>query len=419
MTTSEKSEPASGQSIDTLDERLDHRAGVVSEIARFAARVRAGDVGTLPVVAGLLVIAIVFQTMNPLFLSSVNLVNLSLEASTTGIIALGVVCTLLVGGIDLSVGSMSGMSGAIVALLGVQLGVPMWLAIVLALVAGALVGWIFGLAVTRLGMPSFVATLAGLLAILGVQLYLLGPAGSINIPFQSWFVRFAQRAFVPSAVGYALAVAVAAVSVVLGLEKARSRRAVGLSARSVAFVLSRGLVLLIVLEIVVWYLNKSNGLAWMFLLFVALVLTMEYLFNRTSWGRALYAVGGNAEAARRSGINVKRIYMSAFVLCSTFAALGGVLAAARLGSVSQSSGTGDVNLNAIAAAVIGGTSLFGGRGSARSALLGILVIAAISNGLTLLNLTSAIRFMITGLVLGVAVAIDAVARKSRSSHGAA
>jgi D-xylose transport system permease protein len=173
------------------------------------------------------------------------------------------------------------------------------------------------------------------------------------------------------------------------------------------------------LQVVVWYLNLGRGVPWMFGVFVALVVVMNYAFTRTKWGRSMMAVGGNAEAARRAGINVRRIYVSAFALCSMFAAFGGVLSAARLATASQQAGTGDVNLNAIAAAVIGGTSLFGGRGSAWSALLGIIVIQSIANGLTLLNLSSSLRYMITGGVLAIAVIVDSLARQSRVSHGRA
>jgi D-xylose transport system permease protein len=176
---------------------------------------------------------------------------------------------------------------------------------------------------------------------------------------------------------------------------------------------------LVGLGIAVVYLNQTRGVGWMFVLFLALVLALHYVLTRTGFGRAFHAVGGNAEAARRAGINVRAVYTSALVLCTTFAALGGILAAARLAAVNQSTGGGDVNLNAIAAAVIGGTSLFGGRGTAFSALLGILVIQSISSGLTLLNLDSSFRFMVTGAVLLLAVALDSVARRSRASHGRA
>jgi D-xylose transport system permease protein len=177
--------------------------------------------------------------------------------------------------------------------------------------------------------------------------------------------------------------------------------------------------LTVALFFAVFYLEQGRGVPWMFGIFVLFVVMLDYALVRTKWGRSMFAVGGNAEAARRSGINVQRIRISAFVVCSTFAALGGVFAAARLASASQQAGTGDVNLNAIAAAVIGGTSLFGGRGSAWSALLGVLVIMAISNGLTLLNLSSSLRYMITGAVLAIAVIVDSLARRSRANSGRA
>ena len=181
----------------------------------------------------------------------------------------------------------------------------------------------------------------------------------------------------------------------------------------------KALALTVLLEFGVYYLNLGRGVPWMFGFFVLLVVVLNYALTRTKWGRSMFAVGGNREAARRSGINVRQIYTSAFVLCSTLAAVGGILSAARLATSSQQAGTGDVNLNAIAAAVIGGTSLFGGRGSAYSALLGIIVIQAISNGLTLLNLSSSLRYMITGGVLAIAVIVDSLARRSRVSHGRA
>ncbi len=178
-------------------------------------------------------------------------------------------------------------------------------------------------------------------------------------------------------------------------------------------------VLTVALEVVAAYLNTDRGVPWMFGLFVALVVLLDYALKRTQWGRSMTAVGGNREAARRAGIDVRGIYLGAFVLCSTLAALGGVLSAARLASASQQAGTGDVNLDAIAAAVIGGTSLFGGRGNAYSALLGIIVIQSIASGLTLLDLSSSLRYMITGGVLAIAVIVDSLARRSRVSHGRA
>jgi len=336
-----------------------------------------------------------------------------------GVIALGIVVVLLLGQIDLSVGSVSGLSSALVAVLFVNQHLPVALAIVAAVLSGTVIGLVYGQLFSRFGIPSFVITLAGLLAFLGLQLYVLGKEGSINIPFDSRLVFFAQLAFVPHPLAYVLAVLAAGGLFATGLARARARKKAGLTGLSVQLLALRSGVLLAVLLFVTYFLNLDRGIGWMVVFFVALVLVMHYVLTRTRYGRTLFAVGGNAEASRRAGINVKRVYTSAFVLCSTLAAIGGVLAASRLAAANQASGTGDVNLNAIAAAVIGGTSLFGGRGSAFAALLGIVVIQSISSGLTLLNLDSSYRFMVTGAVLLLAVALDSAARRSRTSHGRA
>ncbi|MDT5153466.1 MAG: D-xylose transport system permease protein [Mycobacterium sp.] len=405
--------------LDRGDERLQQDAGLSGALRSFWRSVKAGDVGVLPVVVGLLVICTIFQSLNPIFLSSANLVNLTLDSCAVGIISLGIVCVLLVGEIDLSVGSVSGLSGAIVGVLFVREGWNWMLAVVLACAVALLIGLIYGIALTRFGMPSFVASLSGLLAFLGLQLAILGAQGSVNLPFDSTLVHFAQLAFVPAWLSYALAALVGVGLFVSGFERRQRRRKANLSAQSMNYLVLRSVALVVTLGLFAWYLNQERGVGWMVVMFVALVLVLNYAFTRTKWGRSLLAIGGNEEAARRSGINVRRIYLTAFAVCSFLACVGGILAAARLASANLSSGTGDVNLNAIAAAVIGGTSLFGGRGSAFSAVLGTLVIAAIASGLTLLNLDSSYRFIITGLVLAVAVAIDSVARKSRASHGRA
>jgi D-xylose transport system permease protein len=326
---------------------------------------------------------------------------------------------LLLGEIDLSIGSVSGLAAAI---LGVGLTSHHWplaLALVAAVLAGTVVGLAYGAIFTRFGVPSFVITLAGLLGILGLQLYVLGKEGSLNIPFTSPIVEFAQQQFLSPAVAYTLVVLIAVAFLVSRL-RARGRRAnAGLSTTPMVMLVVRTVALALVLAAVVLVLNRDRGVPYMFLLFVALVVVMDLAIRRTGWGRSVMAVGGNVEAARRAGINVRGIYLSVFALCSTFAALGGILAAGRLAAVNQSSGGGDTNLNAIAAAVIGGTSLFGGRGSAYSALLGIIVIQSISSGLSLLNLDSSIRFMVTGAVLLLAVTIDSLSRRSRAAHGRA
>ncbi|MEU9836194.1 sugar ABC transporter permease [Streptosporangium sp. NPDC048047] len=404
---------------DRQDERLRSREGLRGALTDMIERARGGDLGVIPVLVGLVVIWAVLQILNPVFLSSTNLVNLTLESAAVGVIALGIVCVLLVGQIDLSVGSVSGLSGAVLAVLFVGRGLPLWAAVLAAVAMSAAIGWVYAQLFNRFGVPSFVITLAGLLAFLGLQLYVLGTKGSINLPFDSALVNFAQLAFVPQWLSYVFAVVAAAWLFATGYLHARERRLAGLSSKTTSMLAVRSLALLVVLAFVVWYLGRTRGVGWMFVLFVALVLVMHYLLSRTKWGRSVYAVGGNVEAARRAGINVRAVYTSAFVLCSSFAAVGGILAAARLAAANQSSGAGDVNLNAIAAAVIGGTSLFGGRGTAFGALLGMIVIQSISSGLTLLNLDSSIRFVVTGVVLLLAVVVDSVARRSRTSHGRA
>jgi D-xylose transport system permease protein len=392
---------------------------MMAMVGAFIDRVKSGDLGMLPVAVGLIVISTVFSLLNPVFLAPNNLVNLLFDCATVGIISLGIVCVLMLGEIDLSVGSMSGLSSAILGVLWVNNGLPFVVAIIAAIAAGAIIGTVYAVLYNRLGMPSFVATLAGLLALLGMQLYILGPSGSINLPYASPLVRFGQILVMPDWLSYLLALIPGAVIIAKGLRTRQQRAAVNLSSQPFAATAIKAVVLTAALEFAVYYLNLGRGIPWMFGLFVAIAVVLNYGLTRTQWGRSMFAVGGNREAARRAGINVRRIYLSAFVLCSTLATIGGILSASRLASSSQQAGTGDVNLNAIAAAVIGGTSLFGGRGSAYSALLGIIVIQAISNGLTLLNLSSSLRYMITGGVLAIAVIVDSLARRSRVSHGRA
>ena len=408
------------KALDQQDARVKVGSGGPKDmLTNFGYRVRSGDLGPLPVVVGLIVIAIVFQALNSLFLSSGNLVNLIYDSSAVGMIALGIVFVLILGEIDLSVGSLSGLSSALLGVLYVNKGLNPILAIVVAALSGALIGFFYAQIRNRFGMPSFVITLAGLLAFLGLQLQLLGSQGSINLPYGSGLVTFGQQQFLTPVLAYIVAVLAAAAVFVAGILNIRRRKAANLSATSPVNVAIRAVALVVVLLVAAWYLNRDNGVPWMFAIFVLMIVAANYALTRTDWGRHMFAVGGNEEAARRAGINVNLIYTSAFVLTGLFAAVGGVLSAARLASSSQSAGTGDVNLNAIAAAVIGGTSLFGGRGSAYSALLGILVIQSISNGLTLLNLSSAYRYMITGAVLALAVLIDSLARRSRAQHGTA
>ncbi|WP_343504496.1 sugar ABC transporter permease [Alloyangia pacifica] len=409
----------SGARLDRADTRVRHDEGLSGALRAFFDRVRSGDLGMLPVLIGLLLITLVFSSLNPVFLAPNNLVNLLFDAAAIGLISLGVVCVLLLGEIDLSIGSMSGLSSALVGVLWVNSGLPMMLAILGAVLAGAAVGFVYGFLRNKFEMPSFVATLSGLLALLGLQLYLLGATGSINLPYTSPLVKFGQILIMPAWLSYLAAILPGILMVFSGLKTMKRRRNANLSSPGLSVLLMKAGVLSVALIGCVAYLEQGRGVPYMFGVFTLFVVALDYALRRTQWGRSMFAVGGNAEAARRSGIPVKKIRLSAFMLCSSLAALGGVFAASRLASASQQAGTGDVNLNAIAAAVIGGTSLFGGRGSAWSALLGIIVIQAISNGLTLLNLSSSLRYMITGGVLAIAVIVDSLARRSRASHGRA
>lgn len=405
--------------LDRSDERVTHSDNLSGAIKAFFSRIRSGDLGMLPVALGLIIISTVFSILNPVFLAPGNLVNLLFDCATVGFLALGVVCVLLLGEIDLSIGSMSGLASAMFGVMWINMGLPIGVAVLAALLFGAAIGAVYAWLFNRMGMPSFVATLAGLLALLGLQLYVLGNSGSINLPYDSIVVRFGQIMVMPDWFSYLVALLPGVVIIITGAKMRSRRLAVNLSAEPLSTLILRAGVLTVGLVFAVYYLNLGRGVPWIFGLFVVVTLLLNYALKRTKWGRSVFAVGGNREAARRSGINVKAIYVSCFMLCSTFATLGGMLAASRLASASQQAGTGDVNLNAIAAAVIGGTSLFGGRGSAWSALLGVIVIQAISNGLTLLNLSSSLRYMITGGVLAIAVIVDSLARRSRVSHGRA
>ncbi len=407
---------------DLQDERLIRPTGVRENIAAQFKRVRTGDLGSLPVIIGLVVIFVIFQVLNSAMVSPENLTNLIVGASSVGVTSIGIVLVLLLGQIDLSVGSMAGLSSAIFGVLLTKAMWPEWAIIIAALVVGAAVGLLYGLLFVRFGVPSFVITLAGLLSLLGLQLFVLGPLGTINIPFTSFLVKFSLLDYVPTWLAIVLAVVAAGGYAGSALLSSRNRAKAGLSAPGSAGIIVKAVVLLIALAAIVLYLGTGGDVAGVgdsFLMFIVLVVIMSYVLRRTRWGRSVYAVGGNVEAARRAGIRVNRVYISVFVLCSTFAALGGLLYAGHLGSAGLDSGSGDYNLDAIAAAVIGGTSLFGGRGSAWSALLGVLVIWSISSGLQLLSLDSSVRYMITGAVLLLAVIVDAISRRSRAAAGRA
>ncbi|WP_394837585.1 sugar ABC transporter permease [Pendulispora rubella] len=402
-----------------VDPRLLVReSGVKGYIEDFQRRLKGGDLGALPVAIGLVIIWVTFYSLNENFLSPQNLSNLALQIAATGTISVGIVLVLLLGEIDLAVGSVSGLTGAVLAVLNVNQGMSAGVAILAALVAGAIVGAIHGFFFARVGVPSFIVTLAGLIGWQGLQLYVLGKEGTINLPYEGG-VAMLTHTFFPHAVGFAIGAVIVAVYLLLDMAASRRRAKAGLPSRPISESVIRALLIGVAIFVAVYVLNQAEGLPLALVLFIGFVAAFDWILRRTRYGRMIFAVGGNAEAASRAGINVRLVRISVYVLSSTMGAAGGVMAASRLFAVNQSSGGNNELLNAIAAAVIGGTSLFGGRGSTYSALLGMLVIGSISNGMYLVQLDSSVQFMITGAVLLAAVVIDSVSRRGRQSSGRA
>jgi D-xylose transport system permease protein len=390
------------------------RAG--SPVGEFFRRAAQGEFATVRVILIIAVIWIIFQLANDRFLSAVNLSNLVLQIAGVATISIGVVLVLLLGEIDLSVGAVSGLAASVMAVLSVQQGWSPELAIVAGLATGAAIGLFTGFMVTTFGIPSFVVTLAGLIGWQGVQLAVLGDTGTINLPDN--LITDLTGTFFDPGVGWAIGVVVI-VAYAATVLAARARRVrAGLEAGSLAVSVGKIAVVAAAVIAAVAILNEDRGVPLAAVIMLGLMAIFSFLTTRTRWGRHLYAVGGNAEAARRAGIRINAVRISAFTLASTLAAAGGILIASRLLAVNQSSGGSDLLLLAIAGPVIAGTSLFGGRGFVWSALLGALVIGSISNGIDLVGLESDIRFMITGGVLLLAVTIDALTRLRRQTTGA-
>jgi ABC-type xylose transport system, permease component len=379
-------------------------------------RLTSGDLGQLPVILGIIVIWAIFAIASGgNFVKPGNLVNLSLQMAAVGTIAVGVVFVLLLGEIDLTVGVVSGLAASVMAVVNTKIGLPGPLAVAIGVGVGVAIGLLHGFWITRFRIPSFVVTLAGLIGWQGAQLFVLGDTGTINM--RDDFIVGLAGTFFPGIVGWligALFVLYVAVSGILGR---RRRLRGGLPAEAALVVWIRVVIVAVLTAVALLVLGGDRGLPLSLVFLVGLVVIMDYVVSRTRFGRMIYAVGGNAEAARRSGIPVDRVRVAVFVLASAFAAWGGMLAASRLLAVNQSSGSGVELLNAIAAAVIGGASLFGGRGTIWAALLGILVIQSISNGMDLLAFPSPAKLMVTGAVLLAAVTIDALARRGRAAAG--
>ena len=380
---------------------------------------RGGELGSLPILLGLVVIAIVFQTLNPNYLSPGNLVNLMVQMAAITVIAMGIVFVLLLGEIDLSVGYVSGVGGVTVALLLFQDGneLPGIVGVALALAVGAGIGFLHGLIITKVRVPSFVVTLAGLLAWNGVVLLLMSGKGTVII--QDSLVIAIANAFLSETLGYAVILGAVGLYALTQLLELRSRSKAGLPTPPLSLLVLRIVALAAVGLVVLYFAYQNRGIPYVAVLVVVLLVGLTYLANRTRFGRHVYAIGGNTEAAQRAGINVDRVKIAVFMIAGFMAALGGIVFASRLTSVDTAAGGGQILLNSIAAAVIGGTSLFGGRGHVKSALLGALIIASIDNGMGLLGLSAGAKFVVTGLVLLAAVTVDAISRRGRAQSGRA
>ncbi len=426
QTTATSGEDGSGPSLAAVDFANDKASASLGESFRdYRDRLRGGDMGALPAVLGLVVLFAVFSALRPdSFTSALNIANLFTQASAISVLAMGLIPVLLLGEIDLSAGVTGGMAAGFTAVAIERNDLPWPVAVLIGLAVGALVGLAIGLLVAKLGIPSFVVTLAFFLGLQGVILKLIGLGGSV--PVRDEVLRAITIKSMPVVLGWILVVALLALYG--GLLFLRQRRLAQKNLQrpptSLVAVKFGGLVLVIVIVAVILSGNRSRvptfviaGIPYAVFVVGALLIFWTFVFGRTGYGRHMYAVGGNTEAARRAGIDVDRLRISAFVICSTMAAISGIITASYDGKVSPGSGGGNVLLYAVGAAVIGGTSLFGGKGRIRDAVIGGLVIATIDNGLGLLNQAAYINYIITGSVLLLAASVDAVSRRRRSATG--
>ncbi|WP_329433701.1 sugar ABC transporter permease [Streptomyces sp. NBC_01280] len=411
---------AAGEASVAIDPRLLVREqGFAGYISEFKRKMRAGDLGATPVVIGLIVICAIFQSLNSAFLGAENLNNIFVAMVATGMMSVGIIFVLLLGEIDLSVGSVSGVSAAITAVMSVTHGVNEWVAVLTALAAGAVIGALHGFFFARIGAPAFAVTLAGLLFWNGFMLQILGSNGTINIDSDGVVGKLTTYYFSDVAAAYGLAVVAVAGYFLSAFLGNRRREAAGIPSRPLSELVLRTVLLAIAAFAVAIMFNQYKGLPLAVLLFAIVLVASDFVLRRTSYGRKIFALGGSVEASRRAGINVTAIRVSVFAVAGLFAAVGGLFWASKIAAANQSAGSGDLLMNVIAAAVIGGTSLFGGRGRTWNALLGVLVITSIQYGLALQGIATPIQYMITGGVLLATVVIDSVTRKTQKSAGRA
>jgi D-xylose transport system permease protein len=394
-------------------------------VGDYVQSIESSDLGSFTVVGGLVIIAIIFQVANSNFLTPLNITNLMAQISATGIICVGVILVLLIGEIDLSVGAVSGATAAIMAVLATTYRVPSIVAILGAILTGLVIGALQGYFVAKIHVPSFIVTLAGLLVWQGVQLLVLGESGTINL--RNPLIASVANALVPPWLGWLIGICAVLVVTYSTFRGRRTRERAGLSVPPISLTISQILLIAIAILVGIGLMNIDRnqlpqgepirGMPTAVLLFIVFVVLFHLITRYTMFGRYLFTVGGNAEAARRASIDVAAIRIWAFSLCSGVAACGGIVFASRLIAVNYGSGGGSVLLNAIAAAVIGGTSLFGGRGSTWSALVGAMVIGSINNGMDLLSFPSSVKYIVTGIVLLLAVILDSISRERRKRAG--
>ncbi|NEE08069.1 sugar ABC transporter permease [Streptomyces sp. SID7499] len=411
---------AAKAAVTVVDPRLLVREqGLKGYVSEFKRKMKSGDLGSIPVVIGLAIIWLIFTSLNSNFLTAGNLSDMSVAMVGTGMIAVGIVFVLLLGEIDLSVGSVSGVAGASFAVLNVTNGMNEWLAFVLAILTGTVAGVLHGFFFAKIGVPAFAVTLAGLLFWNGLMLQILGDNGTINLDPDGVVAQLTSYYFSDVAAAYALAAVVTAGFFLSSFLGNRRREAAGVPSRPLSETIVRTVLLAVLAFTVAIVFNQYKGLPLAVVIFIVVLLVTDFVLRRTSYGRKVFALGGSVEASRRAGINVEMVRISVFAISGTFAAVGGLFIASKIAAANQGAGGGDLLMNAIAAAVIGGTSLFGGRGRTWNALLGVLVIVSIQYGLALEGIASPVQYMITGGVLLATVVIDAVTRKTQKTAGRA
>ncbi|GGP83807.1 sugar ABC transporter permease [Streptosporangium pseudovulgare] len=411
---------------DTIASPRATEAPTISGSVRgYAERVRGGDMGALPAVFGLVVLCTVFSILRPSFLTPGNFANLLTQGAAITVIAMGLVFVLLLGEIDLSAGFASGVCASVLAILLTEQGLPWYVAVAAAILTGVVIGAALGTVVAKLGIPSFVVTLAAFLGFQGLVLLLV--KGGTNISIRDQTIVAIANKYLPPVLGWALLALGVVGYAALQLLRARKRASRGLVADPIALIAARVGALAVLGGVAVYILNLERsrnpavvsltGVPIVVPIIVLLLVLGTFVLRRTAYGRHLYAVGGNAEAARRAGINVDRMKISAFVICSGMAAVGGIIAASRASSVDPNTGGSNVLLYAVGAAVIGGTSLFGGKGRVLDAILGGTVVAVIENGMGLMGYSSGVKYVVTGAVLLLAAGVDALSRKRAAATG--